>query len=148
MTRKLTLVSPVGRALPWMVNDPAAGMTCTPFMVLSLEPTVARITELVETKELVTTSEAALAAKFTLPAFLLIVRAPVVPTGVMVVSNMDARKSATVMAFGVFDSALDTMSLSVRATVDVVWMILRSSSCMIVNGGKRRAQVLPYARLV
>ena len=69
------------------MNDPAPATTETLFMLVSLVPTVQMITLDVVTKELVTTSDVAPAAKLTLPDDLLIVCAPVVPVAVMVLVN-------------------------------------------------------------
>ena len=86
MTRKFTLVSAVAAALAKSVNEPAAATAATDFMVVSFVPTVAMMMELVVTRESVTTRDVAAAAKFTVPAFLLIVCAPVVPPAVTVLS--------------------------------------------------------------
>lgn len=57
-------------------------------MVASLVLTVARIIEVVATSELVTTSEVAAAANRTVPVAVLIVCAPVVPFGVIVLPRV------------------------------------------------------------
>jgi hypothetical protein len=83
-TWKFTRVSAVAAAFANRVNEPAAATTDTVFMVVSAVPTVAVITLLVVTNELVTTREVAAAAKFTVPDCLLMVCAPVVPVAVTV----------------------------------------------------------------
>ena len=70
---KFTLVSAVAAAFAYNVNEPAAATAVTDFIVVSLVPTVATIIQLVVTNEFVTTNDVAAAAKFTVPAFLLIV---------------------------------------------------------------------------
>ena len=79
MTMKLTRVSAVAAAFAVIVKLPAAATAMTDFMVASLVATVATITLAVVTRELVTTSDEAAAAKLTEPTVLLIVCAPVVP---------------------------------------------------------------------
>jgi hypothetical protein len=88
MTMKLTRVSAVAAAFAVSVKLPAAETATTDFMVASSVATVATITLAVVTRELVTTSELAAAAKFTEPTVLLIVCAPVVPVAVTVLSRM------------------------------------------------------------
>ena len=88
MTMKLTRVSAVAAAFAVSVKLPAAETATTDFMVASSVATVATITLAVVTRELVTTSELAAAAKFTEPTVLLIVCAPVVPSAVTVLSRM------------------------------------------------------------
>lgn len=85
---KLTRVSAVAAALACMVKDPAAATAATDLSVVSLVPTVQMMTLLTVTRELVTTSEVAAAAKLTEPEGWLIVRAPVVPAAVMVLGSM------------------------------------------------------------
>jgi len=76
----------VAAALRVIVKDPAEATTFLIIAVGSFERMTGKIRDSVETSELVTVIEVAPAAKFTVPAALLIVRAPVVPAVVFVAS--------------------------------------------------------------
>jgi len=73
------------------VNDPAAGTTDFTHAVVSLVAQIARTSEAVVQSEQVTTSDDAPDAKFTLPAALFMVCAPVVPAAVLVLSGQSVR---------------------------------------------------------
>jgi hypothetical protein len=92
-----------------IVKDPAAGTTFLIVAVESFDRTTAKTSDVVETNELVTTSDVAAAAKFTVPDILLIVWAPVVPPAVTVVGyEINPVDAIVIMLTSVFSDDPET----------------------------------------
>lgn len=102
MTIQLTAISAAG-ATTVIVKELAAATVLSTYPVASLVAAVASIIEFAVAREFVTTSDVAPIAKFTRPAVLFIVCAPVVP-GVTIVFSMETSPVKAGLALGALRS--------------------------------------------